>query len=279
MKKRVGMIAGLLVLFLFLSGFSYEQNQYVYTGDYLNQQAKETTQESIETIRTRIQSDVLIVFTEARTGQADGRSEAESIVNQWVEKTGGYNENGQTILFLVNMTERYYFIDEYNRQEKYLLENWEIDEIVEMLYDSLSAGNMEKACSVFLSGVEYYANSNGNSGQNTGKKEEDSHVVVVPDVSWQENQDFIDTFWGSLLIAVIISFVITLIVVGVKKGRHAISRNYYMDNFRETRNADVFTGTTVVRRRIETNNGSSGGGGHTHSSGGSSGHHGGGGHF
>lgn len=248
MKKRISLfLLTLLAAMLCLTGFSAKSGTYVYDdGGYLSSSEEASLNQQIESLRDELKTDIIIVITNTPTAGDDARPEAEAACQQWVRATGGYDENGQVVLLYIDMSRRKLFVNEYNRENKFLLSDSDIDGIVSDVkaYLTKDSENFFGACRAFISGVE--------DGAKPG---------------------FFQTIWGWLTVALGGSGLVTGISVGAHKSRVKVSKRVYMDkeSFTTLLEEDEFISTTYETHTIESSS--------TDSSAGSDGNHGGGSDF
>lgn len=258
MKKKCSILLLMLFAVMLFAGFTYRDGTYVYdTTGTLTDSEISALESKIRSAREAAASDIVIYIVETGGYQEDSvlRTNAEKAVNAWVAATGGYDENGQTILLYLDISGNF-FIDEYNALEKYKLSDYEIDSITDYdgdMYWYLKNHDWYSACSTF-----------------------------VDEAADKAKPGFFETIWGKIITAIGGSGIVTGVAVGSHKSRKEVTKRYYMDphSFRTVAEDDRFTGThTTVRIIPRETEGGGGGGGHISSGGGSSGHHGGGGHF
>ncbi len=158
MRKLMGLVAALLTAILVLSGFTFDPSAsgaVIYDDEgFLSEEVKtEITQKSAE-IRSKIQSDVLVVFT-SRPEDEDNNREAERILKTWIDSGRGYGEQHETVLMYVNMQEgnRAVAVYEHNDAKEYKLKDAKIDSLKETLAGLLKDGKCDDAVRGFVSQI------------------------------------------------------------------------------------------------------------------------------
>ena len=255
MKKKLSILLLFFFAVLLLSGFTYQSGKYVYdTTGTLTDSEISALESRIRTARESVGSDFVIYIVETGGYQDDAvlRRNAENAVDDWVRATGGYDENGQTVLFYLDLSGNY-FIDEYNATEKYKLSDWDIDAITDTDSDLF----------YYLKGHDWYH----------------ACETCVEQAERKARPGFFETIWGKIITALGGGGAAAGVALGVHRTRKETTKRYYMKqaSFRTVMQDDAYLGTRTTVHKIQTE--SSGGGGHISSGGGSSGHHGGGGHF
>ena len=220
-------------------------------AEILSEQEEAALEQECQQLSDELEADILIATSTERV--SDSREEARSYI---LDNGRGYGEGRESILFLINMEERVFTVYEYNTEASgYLLTDDEIDEIIDDVKGEMSAGNYTDACRIFLSQTEYYSGVDfgGNRSQDT---------------------DLLDSVWVRAAISLVGAAAVIGIMVAVRnKDAKPSGSQYLKEGSRQIHGQrDVFTHTTVVKRKIET---SSNSGGHSSSGGDSGGGHGG----
>ena len=225
-------------------------------GDFLSADQEAEIQNMILEARDKVQSDFVIYFTD--TPATDNyRAEAERVNDAFIQSGGGYGDDKQTVLFYVDMQNRFFFVDEYNAREKWKLSDADIDSIVAgQVRNFMATGNYALACKQFVS---------------------EAYDAVQP--------GFFGRIWGWITSGLVGGGALSGILIGKHKRQPETTKAHYRkENARAPlRSSDRFLGTTTEVRhiqRVEPAPSGGGSGGQTiSSSSGSEGHHGGGASF
>ena len=223
-------------------------------GDYLTPDQESNLQSQILEARDKVQTDFVIYFTD-QPATDDYRAEAERVSDAFIQSGGGYGDDHETVVFYVDMKNRFFFINEHNDREKWKLSDADID--------SIWSGQVRE----FMKQDNYY----GASAQFLSE----AYNAVQP--------GFFGRIWGWLTSGLVGGGAISGILVGRHKRQPETKKAHYRkENGRvPLRENDRFLGTTTEVRHIQRQEPSQneGSGGEIHSSSGSSGNHGGGASF
>lgn len=259
MKKTAAILILSLVSVFLLAGCKAASpaiGSYVFdNGDFLTSEQENAIQNRILEVRDKVQTDFVVYFTDSPSSD-DYRREAERVNDAFIQSGGGYGKDHESVVFYVDMANRFFFINEHNDSEKWKLSDSDIDSIVlGTVRDYMSQGNYYGASMQFV---------------------EDAYGAVKP--------GFFGTIWGWLTSGLAGGGALSGILIGKHKRQPATPKSHYKkaNGTVPLRASDRFLGTTTEVRHIERTQPSdndSGSGGTISSSSGSSGNHGGGASF
>lgn len=143
------------------------------------------------------------------------------------------------VLLLVDMGNREIYIST-DTEKEVRFTDWEIERMLDGIYDRISSGDYYGSCEAFLNGVEKYGSFQSQSGIE------------------QKEETLAGRLLKNLLISVCVGGGLLLIMVISSKARFAVGRRTYESErgVHIRHQADRFLHTSTVTRRIPRNTGS-----------------------
>ena len=238
---------------------------------------------SADALALEYEMDVLILTVESLNGM-----HVMDFADQYYDSHGyGTGTEQSGIVFLLSISEREWAVRTIG-EAKYAVSDYEIDDIIDTVWNDLRSGNYYETFDVFLSCVEdeYYAYRNDSYIHNTpGAPDYDPYPgVITPDYPGQSSSSGAGRVLSRLAVALLIGAVVAAIALFVMRSQMNTARaqsgaRSYMTGgtYDLYRHQDIFLYSRTSRIKKQDPNtsggggGRSGGGGMHHSSGGSRG--------
>lgn len=231
------------------AGLTVTQSRVFDQADLLSEDEESTLQKRIEAVREENACDIVVLTT----ADAEGKSAMAYADDFYDTHDFGYEDaHGTGVLFLIDMDNReIWFSTSGDCIKAYTTDR--IDSAIDRVYSYLKQGQYYQVFDGCIDSVGRYMSS-GVGSQSFG-------VAIL----------------GALVLACIVTLVLTVVLVVSRGGKVTVSSSDYLVAASKEvyERSDIHYDTVVTTRIIETDSGSSGGGGSHTSSGGFS--HGGGG--
>lgn len=217
-------------------------------ANLMNPSEEAALEEQLLKVREQKKLDIVIVTTK----DADGKSAMAFADDYYDEHNYGYDKvHGTGILYLIDLDNNEIWISTCG-DAIYYFTDARIEDILDEVYPAASDKDYAKSAKIFIEQTKIYMGVE--PGAHVNKPITVTYVVV------------------SLIVALVIGFIITLIMVFTRGGKVTVNKNTYvgMGDSVIYDKRDIYLRQTVTTRRISTS--SSSGGGGSRGGGGSSSH-------
>lgn len=222
------------------------------------------------------ETDIMVVTTDS----PDAYDVMEMTQDFYDTEAPGYDKkHGNTVILLINMTQRQFYVAGFYKGEEYV-DNSRADEIVQWITPAMAQGDYRLAVQQYLDQVDQYmgtepytpdystgsGSSSGITGGSSDYYSSDNHSGGRPGV---DPDSLLLNPLVQLGASVLIGALIVFTMVHRSGGRITINARTYQNDTTSgvLRREDNYLRTTRTSRKIESNNNRSGGGGGTTSGG------------
>ncbi len=260
-KKIICLLLFAVMLLVFAAGAGAERSLVIDEAGLLSENEVRRLEEKIEEIRDEYDFELVVLTVESTGGKR-----AEAFADDYYDDNGfGYGLDHDGALILVSMEERDLYISTAGSGQR-IFTDYGIDYVLDDVAEYLSDGDYYRAFRAFLEDSEELIRQDGRG---------EAYDVGNPIEGYgQPERSKSSRVAGKLVPSAIISFIISLISVGVmkKKMNTAVknrdAREYVRPgSFVLTRERDtyLYSNVTMVRRQTnDSNRGGHGGGSSTH---------------
>ncbi len=294
-RKKIAIVLLLSMICTIFCGyevtFDEDKTRVLDAVGYFSEEEKEGLQNYLTEKSIATELDLVVYIENMDVG---GDYQEELLVENVYDESGfGYDSGHSGVVLYINTNTRYVHICTTGIAIWYL-DDYDIQDIIDDIFDELQEGDYYKATKYFADDVEAIVSKfMGNDEEGIEVWKENDYTMYEDFYSdWVSNNRDVDYGLGStpgeyvkmilkspvgcLTIGAIISGIIVLILCMKQKSKMKANGNTYMDKSQYVTNTivDQYLRTTTVKTKIETSSGGGGGGGSF-----SGGHGGGGRHF